>query len=260
MATITEQEPDTDSFTKKEVKTDPAILKAKPKKKKKNMYFDNDAVEKVLCRYVKRGCVDVSLRDEIMSHADELIRQIIRAHNFEHIFPGRDQSSFNELFQVAWMQIEKTLYKYDDGPNSPKLFNMWSQIAKTRILAYLKKEKRDKKNMPTYREWIQRRHKTRSRSIEDFEEFLNELKLLCNYDDDFTDLTESMKKLWLSDDKPYDGLKVKLQKISGKELNVINQFFRLIRLHRDEFSANVFDMRDFDNKENDGYYYMDHDE
>src|SRR6056297_2005484 len=120
--------------------------------KKKNMYFDNEAVERLMDKYVERGCVDVHLRDEIMSHATELIRQIIRAHNFEYITPGRDQSSFNELFQVAWMQIEKTLYKYDSTPGSSKLFNMWSQIAKTRILAYLKKEKRDKKNMPSYRD------------------------------------------------------------------------------------------------------------
>lgn len=71
-------------------------------KKKKNMYFKNDEVEELLNEYVERGCVDIELRDNIMKHADELIRQIIRAHNFEHIFPGRDQSSFGELFQVAW--------------------------------------------------------------------------------------------------------------------------------------------------------------
>lgn len=654
-------------------------------KKKKNMYFDNDAVERLLNKYVERGCVDVTLRDEIMKHADELIRQIIRAHNFEHIFPGRDQSSFNELFQVAWMQIEKTLYKYDNGPNSPKLFNMWcvspdtniftedgikeigkaivdnnnktygidgitnivgsiykdstnvnkittelgysvsctpehllyrlgsggpewvrsseikngdllgiqysqesfvndcgidfnnsnwsiskmtqelayiiglyvsegcignncviiynvdhevidslvnnnlglsckhypkrqavhihnvgfvefikylgiaglkasdkeipktilksnknntiaflkglfdgdghssrfngcvgytstsfklinqvrmvllnlgmltkisydtrmvrrfeikedkkyesnlsgsyqiglssfdslkfyndigfsiarkqinvknlknikvmrygisfkvddicnkfsisnrlsglrsvrksktglcdinktgkklamldipdedhdvkfiidrlseemdhhnkvvwlpvrniakgvsevceiqvssehsayiangfishnSQVAKTRILAYIKKEKRDKKNMPAYRDWIHRRYKTKSRSIEDFEIFLSELNQLCDYDDDFADLVNDVRKIWLSDDRPYDGFKAKLQRVSGKDMNVINQFLRLIKLHRDEFSANIFDIKDFDHKENDGYFYNDHDE
>lgn len=256
--TYVKSKPGTGSFSKQTAPKQ--LVFTRPKKKKRNMYFDNDKVEEVLNRYVKRGCVDVELRDEIMAHSEELIRQIIRAHNFEHIFPGRDQSSFNELFQVAWMQIEKTLYKYDNGPNSPKLFNMWSQIAKTRILAYLKKEKRDKKNMPSYRDWQQRRHKTKSRSIEEFEIFLTELAVICDYDDDFIELSRDMKKLWLSDDKPYDGLKVKLQKISGKDLNVINQFFRLIRLHRDEFSANVFDIKDFDHKESDAYYFSDGDE
>jgi len=685
MGTQTIVKPSEDSDTKSFNKKTEAPKKPGPPKKKKNMYFDNAAVEQLLDRYVRRGCVDVVLRDEIMSHAEELIRQIIRAHNFEHIFPGRDQSSFGELFQVAWMQIEKTLYKYDNGPNSPKLFNMWcvkpdtsiftedgiksisnaisdnniktygldgitdivdsvrkdsrvvnsittelgyeisctpehllyklgsdgpewvkscnikdddligiqynqntfiddnkvdfndnkwsvdeiteelgyiiglyisegcignncvmiynidsevinklldndlglsckhypdrqavhihnagfvkfmesiglgglkasakivpdivlrssrnvvisvikgmfdgdghssrhngcvgytsasaalikqvrmlllnlgilskisrdnriirkfkvkdkkeytsiltgsmqislssfdslkyyeiigfeivrkqinvsnlknirvlrygltakinelcedngissrssglrsarnsktglcdinetgkklalldvneddrnlcflvdrlseemskhdrvvwlpvksieqsesevceiqvsseyssyiangfishnSQIAKTRILAYLKKEKRDKKNMPSYRDWMQRRYKTKSRSIEDFEEFLSELEQLCDYDDDFSGLTMIMRKLWLEDDKPYDGFKAKLQRLSGKDMNVINQFLRLIRLHRDEFSANVFDMRDFDYKDDGGYFYNDHDE
>ena len=91
----------------------------------KNYYFDNEEVERLLSKYVADGCIDVKLRDEVMGHASELIRQIIRAHNFEYIFPNRDSSSFFELYQVAWAQIEKTLYKYDPSPNSPKVFNLW---------------------------------------------------------------------------------------------------------------------------------------
>lgn len=233
--------------------------KTKSNTKKKNYYFDNEVVENLLDRYVKRGCVDVSLRDEIMSHAGELIRQIIRAHNFEHIFPGRDGSSFNELFQVAWMQIEKTLYKYNNSPNSPKVFNLWSQIAKTRILAYLKKEKRDKKNMPLYREYLTRRNKSRTKSIEDFEKFLEELEIVCNDDEDFTVLVGAIKKIWLTDDKPHDGLKSKLKDASGINPNTINQFLKMIKLYRDEFTVNVIEQRDFDFNE-DSYYYSDHDE
>ena len=223
------------------------------------MYFDNPKVEGLLDAYVKRGCVDIDKRDDIMSHAVELIKQIIRAHNFEYIFPGRDQSSFFELSQVAWMQIEKTLYKYNNTPGSPKVFNMWSQVAKTRILAYIKKEKRDKKNMPSYKDYIIRRHKTKSRSIEDFEIFLNELDSFCDYDDDFAALAKVMRKLWLSDDKPHDGMKAKLQKASKMDMSTITHFIKLIRLHSDEFSVNIFDIRDFDYKENDAYYYNDHD-
>jgi len=100
-------------------------ITAKKPAKKKNYYFDNPKVESLLEKYVEDGCTDVKLRDEIMSHASELIRQIIRAHNFEHIFPGRDQSSFGELFQTAWVQIERVLYKYNPAPGSPKVFNLW---------------------------------------------------------------------------------------------------------------------------------------
>jgi hypothetical protein len=231
---------------------------AKKSTRKKNMYFDNDAVEKLLNKYVEGGCVDVSLRDEIMSHAEELIRQIIRAHNFEYIFPGRDGSSFNELFQVAWCQIEKTLYKYNPKPGSPKVFNMFSQVAKTRILAYLKKEKRDKKNMPSYKDYLQRRHKTKSKSIEDFEAFISELENFVDYDDDFLELVVALKELWLNDDKPYDGLKTKLKNKTGKNQSVVTQFLRIIRYHRDEFSVNQHDVREFDDKE-DNYFFTDQD-
>lgn len=226
--------------------------------KKKNMYFDNEKVESLLSRYVERGCVDVELRDEIMLHAAELIRQIIRAHNFEYIFPGRDDSTFNELFQVAWCQVEKTLYKYNNKPGSPKVFNMFSQVAKTRILAYLKKEKRDKKNMPSYKDFLQRKYKTQAKSIEDFELFIDELNKFVNYDEDFVELVVALKKLWLKDDKPYDGLKTKLKEITKKDINIINQFLRIVRCHRDEFSIHQVDIKDFDDSEN--YFYTDHDQ
>lgn len=243
---------DTKQYYKKKSKKDSG--------KKKNMYFDNEKVESLLSRYVERGCVDVKLRDEIMSHAAELIRQIIRAHNFEFIFPGRDESSFGELFQVAWCQVEKTLYKYDPRPGSPKVFNMFSQVAKTRILAYLKKEKRDKKNMPSYKDFLQRRHKTKAKSIEDFEIFINELENFVSYDDDFVELTKALRELWMKDDKPYDGLKTKLREATGKDINVISQFLRVIRCHRDEFSINQIDIKDFDNDSSDSYFYTDHDQ
>jgi len=136
---------------------------------------------------------------------------------------------------------------------------MWSQIAKTRILAYLKKEKRDKKNMPSYRDFCVRRQKTKSRTIEEFELFIDELMQFFQYDDDLLELTEAMKRLWLKDDKSHDALKTKLKNESGKDINTINQFLKVIRLHRDEFSVNVFEMRSFDPEE-EGYFYNDHDE
>jgi hypothetical protein len=228
-------------------------------KAKRKLYFDNKAVEELLDKYVDRGCVDVYLRDQIMVHAEELIRQIIRVNNFEYIYPGRDQASFGELCQVAWMQIEKTLYKYNNAPGSPKVFNMWSQIAKTRILAFLKNEKRDKKNMPSYKEFVIRRHKTKARSVEEFEEFIEELKVLCEYDPDLYDIACAMEKLWSKDDKPYDGLKVKLIEISGKDVHTVTAFLKLVKLHRDEFSVNTIETRDFDG-DNNNYFYNDHDE
>jgi hypothetical protein len=160
---------------------------------KKSYYFKNELVEELLYRYLETECTDIRFRDEIMSHASELIRQVIRAHNLQSIYHGRDDASFGDLFQVAWVQIESALYKYEAIPhclscynrNRPqdsiivpefifiepllkayktcphcgektargqiyykgrsKVFNMWSQVARTVILAYLKRDSRDRK-------------------------------------------------------------------------------------------------------------------
>jgi len=82
----------------------------------RQLYFDNNKVEDLLVRYVWTGCTDVKMRDGVMEHAEELIRQIIRAHNLHRIYPGHEESTFGDLFQTAWVQIEKTLYKYKARP------------------------------------------------------------------------------------------------------------------------------------------------
>ncbi len=233
------------------------------KVKPKNHYFDNELVQDLLKRYVARGCVDIELRDEIMKHSEELIRQVIRAHNFEHIFPNRDSSSALELFQVAYVQIEKTLYKYDPLPGSPKLFNLWSQISKTRILAYLKKEKRDKKNVVNYRDFLSRRQKTKLRNSADVDLWLKEAREILIYNEDFLEILNSIEYIWFNDDKPYDGLISKIEKHSGKNRNIISHFFKTLRLRRDEFTVNLLETKDHkevDIGESEEFFYVDHDQ
>lgn len=198
---------------------------------KRQLYFINEEVEDLLRRYIWTGCTKVALRDAIMSHATELIRQIIRKQNLHTIYPGGDDSSFSDLVQTAWVQIERTLYKFrarphcrrcfnPDRPNdsalytpddmeygiktyrdlaqmgvkscpkcgtklqefpvveaeqdrfggsttvlfrgNSKVFNMWSQIARTVILAHIKKECRDKKNSSVYRDHVTSKLKHKS--------------------------------------------------------------------------------------------------
>jgi hypothetical protein len=50
---------------------------------------------------------------------------------------------------VAWQQIEKTLYKFE--PGRAKVFNLWSQIAYTVCMAYIKKETRDAQNVRAWK-------------------------------------------------------------------------------------------------------------
>ena len=91
--------------------TSPSVDPPKPR----NYYFDNAQVERLLTRYVQGGCIEVKLRNEIMSHAMELIRQIIRTHNLHIIYPGRNQASFYDLVQVAWCVVPETLVFTKNG-------------------------------------------------------------------------------------------------------------------------------------------------
>jgi intein/homing endonuclease len=91
----------------------------------KNYYFDNEYVESLLTEYVKGGCTKKLLRDEIMANASELIRQIIRTHKLHTLANGREGTAFGDLYQLAWCQIESSLYKFDYQPGHTKVFNMW---------------------------------------------------------------------------------------------------------------------------------------
>lgn len=83
---------------------------------KQKHYFCNPIVEWKMTRYMWTGCTDVDMRNSIMEHASELIIQLIRKQGLYNIYRGHDPSSLNELIHVAYMQIERTLYKYRSRP------------------------------------------------------------------------------------------------------------------------------------------------
>jgi intein/homing endonuclease len=80
-----------------------------PQNADRKLYFINEIVEWQLTQYIWTGCTKVHLRDDIMSHATELIRQIIRKQNLHAIYPGQDDSSFGDLLQTAWCVTPDTL-------------------------------------------------------------------------------------------------------------------------------------------------------
>jgi hypothetical protein len=163
----------------------------------------------------------------------ELLRQIIRTHNFHNIYPGHDPASFGDLFQVGWCQIEKTLYKFNYEPGHTKVFNMWSQIAKTVILAHIKREMRDKKNYGSYKNHQISHHKPGSAV---FERFVNEVKAMAQYDQDGLHIVDALEKLYQKDEKPYDGLIGKLVKLSGLSRQRVVSFLKQVRLRSFEFT------------------------
>jgi len=99
------------------------IIFPTPTSPDRKLYFDNNKVEDLMLRYRWTGCTDAALRDNIMKNTEELIRQIIRAHNLHRIYPGQEESAFMDLYQTAWVQIERTLYKYKARVHCANCYN-----------------------------------------------------------------------------------------------------------------------------------------
>jgi hypothetical protein len=271
----------------------------------KNHYFDNELVEHLLYLYHETACTSVKLRDLIMIHADELIRQTIKAHNLSQIYPGKEESSIGDLFQTAWIQIESALYKYNAKPHcnkcynplrpgdsvlsddfmlandvlkkirvcprckvvlipenihyrgNSKVFNMWSQISRTVILAYIKKESRDRKNSPMFTTHLENKTVAKSHVLD---RFVTEARELCKYNPEYMSIIEAIEKLYDQDERPHEGLVAKLSEKTGLQRIVISDFLRLLRQRSFEFTDSPVNeefetikhrMTSSDDKEND---------
>jgi len=237
-----------------------------------------------------------------MSHASELIRQIIRKQGLNVIYPGQEESAMGDLIQTAWVQIERTLYKYRSRPHCrycynpdrpsdsllyipedreygiktfeevmkmhkgecpkcksaltskpivlaeqgtfggsetilyrgmSKVFNMWSQISRTVILAYIKKEGRDRRNSSSYTAYLD----GKSRPLSDvMDRFFGEAREVCRYNEDHLKIIAAIEDLAVTDEKPHDGIIGKLVQKTQLSRAVITNFMKLIKLRSFEFT------------------------
>lgn len=287
---------------------------------KRKLYFINEKIEFLLCQYLWTNCTDVQLRDKIMSHAPELIRQMIRKQGLHIIYPGQEESAFGDLAQTAWTQLERTLYKFraiahcrkcmnilrpadsilyqpseyeygvktmeeiiammPDGKckycgvklsatpivepeqdvyggsetilyrGMSKVFNMWSQISRTVILAYVKKECRDNKNSPTYINHLG----SKSKSSSTTSRFMIELRELWKYNREYMQIIDALGWLIDNDDKPHDGIIGKLVDMTRLQRQTIIDFINLTKLRSFELSDsninNGTDDKKFDKRKN----------
>lgn len=274
------------------------LPKVEPQRK---LYFINEKVEWDLTQYIWTGCTRIELRDSIMSHATELIRQIIRKQGLHTIYPGAEESAFMDLLQTAWCQLERTLYKYRSRPHCricfnpdrpaesllynpdikeygiitidqvlekynqcpnckakltaypyinpkqgtfggtetiiyrgmSKVFNMWSQISRTVILAYIKKEGRDKKNGHNYMNFLGTKTKNQNNIME---RFILEARQLSRHNTDHLKIIEALEIIVLKDERPHDGLIGKLVEESGLSRAIVTNFLKLLKLRSFEFT------------------------
>lgn len=252
--------------------------------KNKNYYFDNDHVERLCRKYVLNGAVDIELRDEILSHARELIENIIRVNKFVQIINHPDYMTFDELLSVATESIESSLYKFNITNKyilknkkviigqiiaendkkillelqnhkkklikksdikvikkfHTKIFGFWSQVAKTSILAFIKKNKRDLRNKERYIDYLIYKHKTIRKYDVDITQFAKKCKLIFNDEishkiiDGLVDLyiNDEFSKSFMKDISKNTGIKLDNVKIFFKELKDNEELF-------DEFVNNI---------------------
>lgn len=126
-----------------------------------------------------------------------------------------------------------------------KVFNMWSQIARTVILAYIKKEARDRKNSGSYVVHLDNKPKPTSDIII---RFLDEARGMCQYHDDYLNILNALEWLIYNDDRPYDGIIGKLVTASGLSRPIITGFMRFVKLRSLEFTDSPMNKVDTDGK------------
>ncbi|MCC9655281.1 hypothetical protein [Rhodopirellula halodulae] len=270
---------------------------------KRNYYFTNEVVEWLLTQYNWTGCTSVELRDEIMQWSESLIRQIIRKQGLHKIYAGHDDASFGDLVQTAWIQIERTLYKFRATPHcrtcfrpkqpsrsvlytvgefeygiktleevqrlsryrcphcgasllgeaiiepsqgryggterilwrgTSKVFNLWTQVSRTCILAYIKKDNRDGMQHDGYKSAMERRDINRDSGAMD--RFFSEARDLCRFNREHLLLIDSLEELFLTDEAPSQSLVRKLVEKSDLSRASVGRFFQAIRFQSFQFS------------------------
>ena len=268
----------------------------------KNYYFDNDYVERLCRKYVLGGTVDIKLRDEILTHAQELIENIIRVNKFVQIINHSDYTTFDELLAVATESIESSLYKFNITNKyilkngkviigqiisendkkillelqnhkhklikksdiksirrfHTKIFGFWSQVAKTSILAYIKKDKRDFRNKERYLDYLIHKNKTIRKYHVSIESFIDKCKKIF-VDKTSHKILDSLMNLYINDKFSKSFIK-DISIDTGLSTDIIRLFFDNMKNQKelfDEFLTNVelnkIDYRDSNKEENYNY-------
>jgi intein/homing endonuclease len=114
-----------------------------------------------------------------------------------------------------------------------KVFNMWSQISRTVILAYIKKEGRDRKNGHNYMNHLGTRQRNNNNIVD---RFLQEARQLSQYSADHLSILDALEKIVMTDDRPHDGLIGKLVDESGLSRAIVTNFLKMVKLRSFEFT------------------------
>lgn len=196
-------------------------------------YFDNDRVEELLKLYLRGGCVDVALRDEIMSHATALITGVVNSKGYARMFTWRSEENLQDLVNLAWTRIEQTLYKY--VPGRGKVFSWWTQIVVLVCLAYTTRESKDRRRLDAYNTG-ERPHPCLERiECPNFYKVMDELGKICEWNEKYVEMLEFVRAIYEGESAPWHGAIWKLQRRFGKKQTW--QFLDYIRAKYDPWDG-----------------------
>jgi intein/homing endonuclease len=108
-----------------------------------------------------------------------------------------------------------------------------SQIARTVILAYIKKENRDRKNSEVFRTHLEHQVIIENSALGRF--FL-ESRELSKYNSEHLKILQALEKLYKEDDRAHEGLISKLVVRTGLSRATVTDFFRILRSRSHEIS------------------------
>lgn len=114
-----------------------------------------------------------------------------------------------------------------------KVFNMWSQIARTVILAFIKKEGRDRKNSTSYVGHLNNKTKPISDVVT---RFISEARELCKYNDEYLEILDALEWIIYNDERPHDGIIGKLVEKSKLSRQSVTGFMKILKLRSFEFT------------------------
>jgi hypothetical protein len=140
---------------------------------------------------------------------------------------------FVECHDKQIYEIKKCLIKSVKRFHT-KIFAFWSQVAKTCILAHIKKDKRDKRNKKHYTEHLLIRNKTIRKYDIKISEFIDEAKKIF-MDSTSHKILDSLFQIYITYMEIPKSIEKEICQISKLNPKLVKQFFNNLRKHEDLF-------------------------
>jgi hypothetical protein len=184
-------------------------------------YFEGKKFMGLLAQYKSGGCVDVSLRDQIMELVLPIINGVLvnkwsTTHNDDH----------DHFVNVAWVAVESALYKIDSNRPPSTAFNFITRIIYTSLCNYFKGQWKDHNESYKDKYTYAKQHFSQKTP---FHDTIDNYKEKWRHCPTMLDILDAIEKLNETDDDASFMLTTKLAKMSGLNRNLVKWFLRLLR-------------------------------